>query len=164
MGTGNETRALPSTHPATLIATVFGIGRLPFAPGTWGSLVALPLAWAAERIAGPAGLALLALAIFAAGWWASSRVVAASGADDPGEIVIDEVAAQLMVLLAVPPDVLLYAIGFALFRLADILKPWPTSWADRNVKGGFGIMLDDLLAAFYSAVALYGAAWAMGRS
>lgn len=70
-------------------------------------------------------------------------------------MVIDEVAGQWLVLLAVEPDPVWYGVGLALFRIADILKPWPVSWADRNVKGGLGVMLDDVLAAAYAGSALY---------
>jgi phosphatidylglycerophosphatase A len=69
-------------------------------------------------------------------------------------VVIDEVAAQWLVLAAAPPHLLAYAAGFVLFRIADIVKPWPASWADRAVHGGLGIMLDDILAAVYAVIAL----------
>jgi len=71
---------------------------------------------------------------------------------DPGAIVIDEVAAQWLVLLPVPLDPLSYAVAFLLFRLFDIWKPWPVGWLDRRVHGGLGIMLDDLLAAVYAVL------------
>ena len=70
-------------------------------------------------------------------------------------MVIDEVAGQWLVLVVVPPDLVLYAAGFVLFRIADIVKPWPASWIDRTVKGGLGVMLDDTAAALYAGVALY---------
>ncbi len=98
------------------------------------------------------GLAIAAAIVFVAGCPAAARVAAASGLADPGFVVVDEVAGQWMVLLAVPLDPLGWIVGFVLFRLFDILKPWPVGWADRRVKGGFGIMLDDLLAAGYAVV------------
>ena len=98
------------------------------------------------------GLAIAAAIVFAAGCRAAARVAAASGLADPGFVVIDEVAGQWVVLLAVPFNPLGWALGFVLFRLFDILKPWPVSWADRRIKGGFGIMLDDLLAAGYAVI------------
>lgn len=73
---------------------------------------------------------------------------------DPGEIVIDEVAGQWLALLSAPLTPLAYALVFLLFRIFDICKPWPVRWADRQVPGGLGIMLDDLLAAVYAALAL----------
>jgi phosphatidylglycerophosphatase A len=122
-------------------------------PGTWGSLAALPCAWAIRSLSGVAGLAIAALIIFAVGCWAAGMIARTSGATDPGAIVIDEVAAQWLVLLPVSLDPLSYAAAFLLFRLFDIWKPWPVRWADRRVHGGFGIMLDDLLAAVYAVLA-----------
>jgi len=141
--------------PGVLMATWFGSGLLPKAPGTWGSLAALPFAWLIAETAGPIGLAVGTLLVFVVGVWASNVYVRQSGGDDPGPVVIDEVAGQWMTLAAVPVDVRYYLVGFILFRLADIFKPWPASWADRSVKGGLGIMLDDVLAAIYSGGALY---------
>ncbi|MEO5335673.1 MAG: phosphatidylglycerophosphatase A [Magnetospirillum sp. WYHS-4] len=150
-----------NSSPATLLATWFGVGRLPGAPGTWGSLASLPLAWSLAAWAGPWGLAAGVATVFVAGIWAAGAYMRATGTDDPGAVVIDEVAGQGLALLAVAPDPLLYLIGFALFRLFDILKPWPVSWADREVGGGLGVMLDDMLAGLYAGAALYGIAWGL---
>jgi phosphatidylglycerophosphatase A len=79
-------------------------------------------------------------------------IVAASGIDDPGAIVVDEVAAQWLVLAVAPRSVAIYAVAFFLFRVTDILKPWPASWADRKLPGALGVMLDDIVSAFYAAV------------
>jgi phosphatidylglycerophosphatase A len=136
-----------------VLGTWFGAGLLPVMPGTWGSLAALPCAWAIRSLSGVAGLAIAALIIFAVGCWAAGMIARTSGATDPGAIVIDEVAAQWLVLLPVSLDPLSYAAAFLLFRLFDIWKPWPVRWADRRVHGGFGIMLDDLLAAVYAVLA-----------
>ena len=86
----------------------------------------------------------------AAGWWASARVAQASGIFDTGFVIIDEIAAQLLVLAGAPLDWRFYLAAFLLFRLFDIWKPFPVNWLDRNVKGGFGIMLDDVAAAIYA--------------
>jgi phosphatidylglycerophosphatase A len=145
---------LPAWHPAVLLGTWFGVGLLPGMPGTWGSLVALPCAWAIRALWGAAGLAVAAAFTVAVGCWAAAKVVKASAAEDPGTIVIDEVAGQWLALLPAYPDPLSYALGFLLFRIFDIWKPWPVRWADRHVGGGLGIMLDDLLAAVYAALAL----------
>lgn len=147
-------RALPAWHPASLIATGFGLGRLPVAPGTWASLAALPLAWLLDEFAGVAGIAAAGIVLTPIGIWASQAYVARQRAQDPGEIVVDEIAAQLLVLTVVPLSLFSMAAGFVLFRLFDIVKPWPVSWADRSVKGGLGVMLDDLLAAAYAALGL----------
>jgi len=133
-----------------LIATGFGIGLLPGMPGTWASLAALPCAWVLRSWLGVWGLSVAAVAAFVAGWWASARVVQQSRASDPGHIVIDEIAAQWLVLAALPLDWRLYLAAFLLFRLFDIGKPFPIGWLDRSVKSGFGIMLDDVLAAIYA--------------
>jgi phosphatidylglycerophosphatase A len=92
---------------------------------------------------------------FLIGWWAAATVARASAVEDPGAVVIDEVAAQWLVLLAAPPAPLPYALAFLLFRIFDIWKPWPVRWADQHVKGGIGIMLDDLLAAVYAILTLW---------
>jgi phosphatidylglycerophosphatase A len=145
---------LPLHHPAALIATWFGIGLLPLAPGTWGSLAALPCAWAIVHFGGPAVLAAAAIIAFAAGCWAAGAVARASLHEDPGFIVIDEVAAQFLVLVAAPLDWRAYAAAFLLFRLFDIAKPWPVRAIERRVKGGLGIMLDDVAAALYAILLL----------
>jgi phosphatidylglycerophosphatase A len=140
---------LPLSDPAVLVATGCGIGLLPAAPGTWASLAALPVGWAIETWSGIPGLLGAAAIAFFAGWWASGRVAAASGIFDPGFVVIDEIAGQWLSLVAVPRDWRFYLAAILLFRLFDIWKPFPVSWLDRTIKGGFGIMLDDIAAAFY---------------
>lgn len=148
--------------PAVLLATGFGVGLLPKAPGTWGSLFALPAAWGIVAATGQPGLALAAAGVFVVGIWAAGACVEKQGIQDPGPVVIDEIAGQWAALLLVPVDLIHYAVGFVLFRAFDILKPWPVGWADREIKGGLGIMLDDALAAAYAAAVLWGVAWAMG--
>lgn len=137
------------------IATGLGVGRLPKAPGTWGSLAALPPAWLIASLGGPWLLATATLLVALVGGWAADDYAKRLGQADPGEIVIDEVAGQWLILVLVPPDPVLYAAGFALFRVLDIAKPWPASWADRRLDGGLGIMLDDLLAALWGVPALW---------
>lgn len=137
-------------------ATWFGSGALPKAPGTWGSLAALPFAWALQTGLGPGALVAAALVVFFLGIWVSERAASDLGQADPGEIVIDEVAAQWLVLAAVPPSWQSYLAGFLLFRLFDIWKPWPIRQVERRLGGGVGIMADDILAAGYAALALYG--------
>jgi phosphatidylglycerophosphatase A len=132
------------------VATWFGIGFLPITPGSWGSLAALPFAWAITSLSGVTGLGVAAAIVFMVGWWAAATVAKASAIEDPGSIVIDEVAAQWLVLLAAPPAPLPYALAFLLFRIFDIWKPWPARWIDRHLKSGLGIMLDDVVAAVYA--------------
>ncbi len=137
---------LPAGHPATVLATWFGAGRLRPAPGTWGSLAALPCAAGLVWLAGPWALAFGILVVFAVGVWASGWFGRRSGSRDSSIIVIDEVAGQWLAILPVAVDLRLYVIAFVLFRLLDILKPWPISWVDREVHGGLGVMADDMLA------------------
>jgi phosphatidylglycerophosphatase A len=112
------------------------VGLLPWMPGTWGSLAALPFAWTIRSYGGAAGLSTAAAMLFLVGWWAATRVAAASSRPDPGFIVIDEVAAQWLVLVAAPLDPRAYAAGFLLFRLFDITKPRPIEWIERRFGGG----------------------------
>ena len=146
---------LTPRHPAWWLATWFGAGLLPKAPGTWGSLAALPCAWVIHQAGGAWALAGAAVLVFAIGCWAAGRYAAGSEHADPGAIVIDEVAGQWLTLVAAPLHPLAYLMGFLLFRAADILKPWPAGWADRHLTGGLGIMLDDMLAAVWSGGLLY---------
>lgn len=138
------------------LATWFGAGLLPKAPGTWGSLAALPFAWVILRYGGMWWLLAAIILVFLVGWWASQIYVGRSGEADPGAVVIDEVAGQWLTLLPAAPGVWWHwALGFALFRFFDIVKPWPVGWADRRLKGGFGVMVDDVIAGIYAGVLLY---------
>lgn len=153
--------SLTFRRPAVLLATWFGTGLLPKAPGTWASLSVLPLAWALHVGLGGLGVALGAAALVLVGWWAADRVVrqtvAAGGSGDPAPVVIDEVAGQLVALAPAPLDPFAFAVGFIAFRAADIMKPWPVSWADRKVKGALGVMLDDVFAGLYAAAVVFAA-------
>jgi phosphatidylglycerophosphatase A len=141
-------------EPSTAIATFFGTGLLPIAPGTWASAFALPFGWIIASFGGwPVLLASAVIAGFV-GWWASARYVAQTGREDPSEIVIDEVAAQWLALCVVPVSIAAYIAAFFVFRVFDTLKPWPANWADREVEGGAGVMLDDVFAGIYAAIAL----------
>jgi phosphatidylglycerophosphatase A len=144
--------------PATLVATWFGSGLVPFASGTWGSLAALPCAWAIWTVGGWAALAAATVGVTALGVWAAGSVGRATGLEDSGFIVVDEVAGMWLTLLAAPFEPWAWAFAFVAFRAADVLKPFPAGWADRNVGGGLGVMLDDLLAALWSAAAVWAAA------
>lgn len=142
--------------PANLIATLFGAGKLPSAPGTWASAIALPLGWAIRYYFGPYGVPVAIVALFFIGWWASSAYVKVTGEKDPGAIVIDEVVGQWIVMISAPPTIIGYGVCFLLFRLFDVLKPFPINWVDEHIKGGLGVMLDDVLAAIYAFAILYG--------
>jgi phosphatidylglycerophosphatase A len=143
-------------HPAGWIASGFGSGLSPVAPGTAGSLAALVPWLALRELAWPWYAVAVALA-FALGVWASNIVVAKLRVEDPGVIVWDEFVGQwiaLAPLLLWPRGWPWIGAGFALFRLFDVWKPWPVSWADRRVKGGVGVMLDDVLAGLWAAIVL----------
>lgn len=143
----------------TLVVTWFGSGLSPKAPGTMGSLAALPFAAIIAWLAGPvwASIALMvaSVVVFMIGTVASQRYIRLTGIQDPGLIVIDEVVGMWLTVAVAPFSPLAYLVGFALFRLFDITKPFPVGWADRRVGGGFGVMLDDVLAATWSAMLLY---------
>jgi len=141
-------------HPVTLIATCFGVGLLPKAPGTWGSLVALPLGWGLAMAGGGRLLLVAAMICFVVGWWAAREYIGRTDVEDPPEVVIDEVAGQWLVLAAAPLDPVAYGVAFLLFRLFDIWKPGPIGQADRNFSGGMGVMLDDILAGLFALVGM----------
>ena len=135
------------SHPAHVISLGFGSGLAPFAPGTFGTL----LGWFATRWLQP----MLGDAIFfislafalAIGIWAAGVTGRALGASDHGSVVWDEVIAMALITALLPGAMWKQAWACLLFRLLDIRKPGPIGWADRNVKGAFGVMLDDLIAA-----------------
>ena len=141
-------------HPSDLLSTAFGIGLVPLAPGTFGSLAAVPLSWWIAGAGGPIVLIVAAGLVFVIGVRAAEITVRRTGKGDPGLIVIDEVAAQMLVLAAVPLDPAWYAAGFVAFRFFDIVKVWPISWVDRHLHGGLGVMLDDIAAAGYAVACL----------
>jgi len=155
---------LPFWHPAFLIATWFGSGLLPKIPGTWGSAAALPFAWGIMWFGGPWTLLAFAVGAFVVGIWAAGMYSKHSGIKDAGPIVIDEVAGQWLTLIPAGLDPVLFLIGFFLFRAADILKPWPANWADRELEGGLGVMLDDIFAGIYAAIGLLAFIWLFGWS
>lgn len=147
------------THPAGWIACGFGSGLSPIAPGTVGSAAAL-LPWLCLRELAWPWYALALVVAFAIGVWASNIAIPRLRIADPGSIVWDEFVGQwiaLAPLLWFGYDWRWVLGGFALFRLFDVWKPWPVSWADRNVKGGLGVMLDDALAGLLAALALVAA-------
>lgn len=133
------------------LATLFGIGRIPLAPGTFGSLAAALIAVPIAASGGPIALALAAAAAALIGIPAAARAARAMGRDDPGAVVIDEVAGQWLALVPAGNDLAAWALGFLAFRLFDIWKPGPVGWADREIGGGLGIMLDDVIAGVLAA-------------
>jgi phosphatidylglycerophosphatase A len=142
-------------QPAALISTWFGSGLLPAAPGTWGSLAALPFGIAILAFAGRPALLAASVLLYVVGMWAANVYVRRTKEDDPGAVVVDEVVGQWLTLLAVRSYAWWeFVLAFVLFRVFDIVKPWPVSWAERRFGGGLGIMLDDVIAAIYASLSL----------
>jgi phosphatidylglycerophosphatase A len=142
-------------HPAHFIALGFGSGLAPKAPGTFGTLATFPIYVFLMWLGGNWALAAGAILFFFVGIWASSITGRALGVSDHSSIVVDEIAAFLLVLLFTPATLIWLIVAFVLFRIFDILKPWPISVADRRIKGGFGVMFDDLLAAIFSIFCIW---------
>ncbi len=151
-------------HPLGWIALGFGSGLFPKAPGTAGSLVALllwflllmKLHWLAQI-----GVIVLACAL---GVWASAWAIKQIRISDPGYIVWDEFVGMWIALLALPGGIIWPFIAFIMFRLFDVFKPWPVSWADRQVKGAWGVMLDDILAGLLAALSIQAIALALAAT
>lgn len=137
------------SHPAGWIASGAGSGFAPIASGTVGTLVAL-LPWFALRELPLWAYAAIVLAAFALGVWASDWVIRRIRVQDPSVVVWDEFVGLWITLAAAPREWYWIVAGFGLFRLFDIWKPWPVSWADDHVHGGLGAMLDDALAGVYA--------------
>jgi phosphatidylglycerophosphatase A len=141
-------------HPAHLLALGLGAGLAPKAPGTAGTLIAFPIYWLAVGWLDAAGYLALLAALFLLGVWACERTGHALGAADHPAMVWDEVVAFLAVLFFTPAILAWQAGAFLLFRFFDILKPPPIRHVDRAIKNGWGVMLDDMLAAFYTVLVL----------
>ncbi len=150
----------PKERLAYWLAVWFGVGLLPFAPGTWGSLVALVLGLPILKYFGPTGLAIAIVFVMIAGIWASGLHQQISGLHDRGEVVIDEVVGQWITLLPLgfftvtQSEALDIFLAFLLFRGFDIIKPWPIDIMDLRLKGGRGVMLDDVAAGLFAAAVL----------
>lgn len=136
-------------HPVHLLSLGFGSGCAPKAPGTMGTLVGVLLYLPMQNLDWPYYLALLLLLI-GAGIWLCGQTAKALGVHDHPGIVWDEITGYLLTMLAAPKGLLWIILGFVLFRLFDIWKPWPIRLLDKQLKGGFGVMADDLLAAIFS--------------
>lgn len=149
-------RRLDFKHPATWAATWFGCGLMQPAPGTWGTLGALPFGIFLMMFGGIPALVIATLIVFIIGVWASNHFERMVREKDSGMIVIDEVVG---VWIAMIPAVLTstsIALAFILFRFFDILKPWPISWLDKRIQGGMGVMVDDVLAGVFAALVMIG--------
>ncbi len=141
-------------HPAHFIALGFGVGLAPVAPGTFGTLLAIPFAAWLGTYASPALFAVTIAVLAAVGVWAAEVTGRNLGAADHGAIVWDEVVAFLLVLFFVGDDPVRIAFAFLIFRIFDILKPPPIRQLEATMENGFGVMLDDLVAAGYTLLVL----------
>ncbi len=144
-----------------LLSSALGLGYLPRAPGTWGTLAALPIWWLiADLPWWQAGL--ITVGVAGGAIWVADAAERLYGAHDVQRIVIDEVAGMLVTAFLVPfrwPEVL---VAFVLFRLFDMTKPPPIRQLDQKVQGGFGVVLDDLAAGVLASLLLHGARWLLG--
>ena len=199
----NTSKLISWYHPAFIISTWFGVGKIAVAPGTMGSLATFPLFILCHYLLVLANseqefvnvFLLFISLLYVIGQWATAVYIKRTSRDDPKEVVIDEVVGQLLVFFAgfiliahklnlfdhlyltnditikkistlfithpihisyISTSIPIYLICFILFRFFDILKPWPIGWCDKNIKGSFGVMFDDLFAAMYAILVLYG--------
>ncbi|HUG78764.1 MAG TPA: phosphatidylglycerophosphatase A [Burkholderiales bacterium] len=148
------TPAFAFSHPAHVLAFGFGAGLSPLAPGTAGTALAWVLGWLLGGIYAPSLIVALAAVLFVVGVWACGVTGRRLGAADHGAMVWDEMVAFLLVIALIPRELAWQAGAFVLFRIFDILKPPPIRSLERRFHNGFGVMLDDLVAAGYVLVAL----------
>lgn len=141
-------------HPAHFIALGFGAGLAPVAPGTFGTLAGLALYWLLALALPPLAIAFLAIPLFFVGVWACGVAGRNLGVPDHGAFVWDEIVAFLPLAALASASLVLQLVAFGLFRLFDVWKPFPIRQFEARVKGGFGVMLDDLLAACYAYLVL----------
>lgn len=143
------------TNPVHFLALGFGSGLMRSAPGTWGSLVGLALGWLLLQYLSPIIFFILTALCFALGCYLCQKTADDMGMHDHGAIVWDEIVGVFLVLLALPELSLFWCVGaFLAFRFFDILKPFPIRYFDHKIESGFGIMLDDVLAAIYAILVL----------
>ena len=141
-------------HPAHFIALGFGAGLAPVAPGTFGTLAGLAIYWLLALALPPLAIAFLAIPLFFLGVWACGVAGRNLGVPDHGAFVWDEIVAFLPLAALASASLVLQLVAFGLFRLFDVWKPCPIRQVEARVKGGFGVMLDDLLAACYAYLVL----------
>jgi len=146
------------SHPAHFCALGFGSGLAKKAPGTFGTLIGFPLFWLIAGLGFYVQLVIIS-ALFLIGIYFCERTGKALGVSDHGGIVWDEIVAMMLVLTVTPNQWQWWFVAFLLFRLFDIWKPAPIRQCDAKIKGGLGVMLDDLLAAIYAIISLKALEW-----
>lgn len=140
-----------------ILATGFGTGYGPIAPGTWGSIPGLVFAFGLDHWAGRWAVLLGAVFFAVAGVWAAGRAEELLKEKDPGRVVVDEIAGQMVALLFLPMTLQVLVVGFFVFRVLDVFKPWPARRLE-DLPGGSGIMADDLMVGLYANLILHGLA------
>ena len=144
-------KKIPASYlrdPLHFLSLGFGSGLAPFAPGTFGTVAAIPVYWLLSPLPLVWYLLVIVLA-FMVGIYLCDYTSRALGVHDHSGIVWDEIVGYLITMIAMPSNFWWVITGFVLFRFFDIVKPWPVSWADKSLSGGMGIMVDDVLAGFY---------------
>ena len=141
------------SNPSLLLATGFGIGLIPVAPGTFGSILGVILFLILTHLNLPIfWLSLIILILYFFSYLAVQSTLNAVKRSDPGEIVIDEVLGMMLVMMTIPPDPKWIFLAFILFRIFDIFMPWPINQVDSKLKNALGVMLDDFIAALYAGI------------
>lgn len=146
------------TNPVHFLAFGLGTGASPYAPGTVGTLLGIPLVYLLSQWSLWVYL-LVTVVLTVIGIWVCDKTSKDIGVHDHGGIVIDEVAGYLVTMIAVPVNVWTLIAAFFIFRFFDIIKPWPIGWLDKQVQGGVGIMVDDLLAGVYGLAVIWIGIW-----
>jgi phosphatidylglycerophosphatase A len=146
------------TNPVHFLAFGLGTGASPYAPGTVGTLLGIPLVYLLSHWSLWVYL-LVTVVLIAIGIWVCDKTSKDIGVHDHGGIVMDEVAGYLVTMIAVPVNVWTLIAAFFIFRFFDIIKPWPIGWIDKQVHGGVGIMVDDLLAGVYGLAVIWIGLW-----
>lgn len=148
-------KRLTLSNPIHFLALGFGSGLSPLMPGTVGTLAALPIVWLMVSYLTPLLYLLMTILVCLVGVWLCQRTADDMQVHDHGAIVWDEIAGYMIAMLAVPLSWQNMFVAFVLFRFFDIVKPWPISWLDKQVHGGLGIMLDDILAGVFSLLIMH---------
>ncbi len=143
---------------AFAIATVFKAGYIPIAPGTVGSIIGLLVFWLIKDYTSFTIEMFVAAALFFAGVWASTIVEQVLERHDPGVVIVDEVVGMLVALMLLPPTITVMFLAFLLFRVFDIIKPYPARWCEQ-LSRGWGIMMDDVVAGLYVNVLIHIILW-----
>mgnify|MGYP000108112869 FL=1 len=144
------------SHPAFFLATGFGIGLIPFAPGTWGSLLGILIYLALHALGLTSLWELLIIPLFFfLALWACNVVLEKRAVHDHPALVIDEIVAMMLLLVTIPITTVWVIVAFLTFRILDIFKPWPISTVDAKIKTGLGVMLDDLVAVLIGGFLIF---------